>query len=55
MAMKPKTTSKPATCCVSPSNYNQQIVEDIAFTNARDKIWPLAGYALKQKLYEESL
>lgn len=41
--------------CVDPANYNQQIGEDIAFTNARDKIWPLAGYALKQKLYEESL
>ena len=41
--------------CASPANYNQQIGESIAFTNARDKIWPLAGYALKQKLYEESL
>jgi hypothetical protein len=41
--------------CASPENYNQQIGEDIAFTNARDKIWPLAGYALKQKLYEELL
>ena len=41
--------------CASPENYDQQIGEDIAFTNARDKIWPLAGYALKQKLYEESL
>ncbi len=41
--------------CASPANYNQQIGEDIAFTNARDKIWPLAGYALKQKLYEETL
>lgn len=41
--------------CASQENYNQQIGEDIAFTNARDKIWPLAGYALKQKLYEESL
>ena len=41
--------------CVSPANYNKEIGEDIAFTNARDKIWPLAGYALKQKLYEESL
>ena len=41
--------------CASPANYNQQIGEDIAFTNARDKIWQFAGYALKQKLYEESL
>lgn len=41
--------------CASPANYNQKIGEDIAFTNARDKIWPLEGYLLKQKLYEESL
>ena len=41
--------------CASPANYNKQIGEDIAFTNARDKIWPLEGYLLKQKLYEESL
>lgn len=40
--------------CVSPANY-KQIGEDIAFTNARDKIRTLAGYALKQKLHEESL
>ena len=41
--------------CASLANYNQKIGEDIAFTNARDKIWPLEGYLLKQKLYEESL
>ena len=41
--------------CASPENYDQNIGEQIAFGNARDKIWPLAGYALKQKLYEESL
>ena len=41
--------------CVDPANYDKKIGEDIAFNNARDKIWPLAGYALKQKLYEESL
>ena len=41
--------------CASPANYNQQIGEYIAFTNARDKIWVLEGYLLKQKLYEESL
>lgn len=41
--------------CASPANYDKKIGEDIAFNNARDKIWPLAGYALKQKLYEESL
>lgn len=37
--------------CASPANYNQQIGEDIAFDNARDKIWLLEGYLLKEKLY----
>ena len=41
--------------CASPANYNQQIGDDIAFTNARVKTCPLDGYAFKQKLYEESL
>ena len=41
--------------CASPANYNQQIGENIAFTNARDKIWVLLGYELKEKLYQESL
>ena len=41
--------------CASPENYNQQIGEDIAFANARDKIWALLGYQLKEKLYQESL
>lgn len=38
--------------CVSPENFNQEIVERIAFTNAREKIWALEGYLLKQKLFE---
>ena len=42
--------------CASPANYNQEIGEGIAFTNARDKIWVLEGYLLKEKLYhQESL
>lgn len=38
--------------CASPENYNQEIGEKIAFGNAREKIWPLEGYLLKQKLFE---
>ncbi len=38
--------------CASPENFNQEIGEKIAFKNARDKIWMLEGYLLKQKLYE---
>lgn len=38
--------------CASPENYNQGIGESIAFKNAREKIWLLEGYLLKQRLYE---
>lgn len=37
--------------CASPENYNQEIGEKIAFDNAREKIWLLEGYLLKEKLY----
>lgn len=36
--------------CASPENYNKEIGEKIAFDNARDKIWVLEGYLLKEKL-----
>lgn len=38
--------------CASPENFDPQIGRDIAFKNAREKIWLLEGYALKQRLYE---
>lgn len=39
---------------VSPENFDEGIGRDVAKWNAREKIWPLAGYDLKQKLYEAS-
>jgi len=38
--------------CASPENFNAEIGQKIAFGNARDKIWALEGYLLKQKLFE---
>lgn len=38
----------------SPENFNESIGKEIAYNNARDKIWQLEGYLLKQKLYEKS-
>jgi len=38
--------------CASPENFDAKIGQDIAFSNARDKIWLLEGYLLKQKLHE---
>lgn len=38
--------------CASPENFNAEIGRKIAFENAKQKIWPLMGYALKQQLSE---
>ena len=39
----------------SLENFDQELGEKIARADARDKIWPLEGYRLRQKLYEETL
>lgn len=36
----------------SPANFDQEIGRQIAFKNAREKVWPLEGYLLKQRLSE---
>ena len=41
--------------CASPENYNEEIGNKVAFENAREKIWALEGYLLKEKLYQKSL
>ena len=38
--------------CASPANYNKEICDRIARDNAKEKIWVLEGYLLKQKLFE---
>lgn len=39
---------------VSLQNFDEEIGRKIARDNAREKIWMLEGYLLKQKLYEQS-
>lgn len=39
--------------CASPENFDPDIGRSIARQNAVNKIWPLEGYLLKQKLSEE--
>lgn len=41
--------------CVSIENFNKELGELIAFQNAREKIWQLEGYLLKQEFYLDSL
>ena len=36
--------------CASPENFNKEIGEKIARENARNKIWMLEGYLLKENL-----
>jgi len=42
-------------CSVSPENDDEELGERIAIQNSQRAVWPLEGYALKQKLYAESL
>jgi len=37
--------------CASPENFDEELGRRIARANARDKIWALEGYLLKEWLY----
>ena len=39
--------------CASPENFDKEIGEKIARDNAKNKIWALEGYLLKQSLCEK--
>jgi len=41
--------------CVSKENFNQEIGNKIARQNAREKIWELEGYLLKEKIFTGGL
>ena len=41
--------------CVSPENFDEEIGRKIAYQNAVQKVWPLEGYLLKEKLFKESV
>lgn len=39
--------------CASPENFDAEIGKKIAYQNAREKIWQLEGYLLRQRLHDE--
>lgn len=39
--------------CASMDNFHEELGRQLAFTNAKRKIWPLEGYLLKQRLTEQ--
>jgi Phage protein (N4 Gp49/phage Sf6 gene 66) family len=40
---------------VSPENFDAEIGRKVARAGARDKIWALEGYLLKQRLFEQGV
>lgn len=39
-----------SSACASPGNYDVEIGRKVARSDARDKIWALEGYALRERL-----
>lgn len=39
--------------CASVENFDEEIGRSIARANAREKLWPLMGYELRQRLHEK--
>lgn len=39
--------------CASPENFDKEVGEKVSRENARNKIWQLEGYLLKQRLHEQ--
>lgn len=40
--------------CASPENFNAEIGRKIARENAKQKLWPLMGYQLKEQLFQST-
>lgn len=40
--------------CASPENFDQKAGQMAAYRNAYNKIWPLEGYLLKQRLFDDT-
>lgn len=41
--------------CVHVDNFDAKVGREIAFSNAREKLWPLLGFRLADKLHLQSV
>lgn len=41
--------------CVDPANFSLEMGQEIAYENAFEKLWPLEGYLLKERIYQQSI
>lgn len=39
--------------CVSPENFNEALGQSVALEDAMRQVWPLLGYALRDRLHQE--
>lgn len=53
LVLKNDFTVTGESACASPENFNAEIGRKVAREKAIDKVWPLMGYALKEKLAGE--
>lgn len=44
-----------ASACVDPANFDKELGEQLAYTDARNKLWPLEGYLLAQERFEATV
>ena len=40
--------------CASLENFDADVGKKVAFENAKQKLWPLMGYALKERLFQSA-
>lgn len=43
-----------SSACADPANFDQEIGRKVARMEARDRIWPLEGYLLRERLAEQA-
>ncbi len=55
LVLKSGFTVTGESACASPENFDAEIGRKIARANAEQKIWPLMGYELKQRLHQATL
>ena len=53
LVLKNRFTVTGESACASPENFDAELGRKIARDNAIEKLWPLMGYELKTRLYEE--
>lgn len=54
LRLKNGFTVRGESACVDPANYNKELGEKYAYEDAIKNLWPLMGFALKDRLYRGS-